>query len=676
MKKILLCMRLLCGLTSSVDAMSSEEMSFFYKSMNNIPFETILFSKSVEKMLLSDLKEKDIDAARVYHKVIQDRSEEEMSHFIRMCPYQTQLEFYKGDFNWDRTDVNVYLQENHEKTTLLAVAIKGNCPHIAKYLINRGARIAQEDSDGLFPIHLATLYNSPEIADLLIRRGAFINQTDSSGRQIQPLHLAVIINSVEMVELLLSRGASVKGKTKNSNTPMHYASSRRYSGGSLTTANVEIIDKLINSKVDVNAKNNDKNTPLHLLARENSPLVPEIVEKLVKAGADLNAKDNFGNTPLHLSINNNEITRVLAEAGTDLNAKDSLGNTPLHLCTNDPTFCHETVEILINNGADVNIQNVDKNTPLHLLATQNSPIAPKVAKILIDNGAYLRLRNKKGDTVFDVARKHNNRSLMDFFETTILAAPNCSEEEFSRFLKECSPEHANHFDWGELDVNAEIPIKLGKVIFMESWLNIATKAGCPNIVQYLIDRGADVNRVDSVGATPIYTAICNGFTEIVGILINNGADIKQKFSPTGIQPLHCAVINNFSEIVKLLLFYNADVNAEIVPESTLIDSGSHNSTALHLSMFNANRKESIEVIRTLLENGADATAQDRKGNTPLHILLTNSRGIKMSILHEITKMLLANRDVKMKLLNLKNKDGKTICDIAKKTENQELISLL
>ena len=52
---------------------------------------------------------------------------------------------------------------------------------------------------------------------------------------------------------------------------------------------------------------------------------------------------------------------------------------------------------------------------------------------------------------------------------------------------------------------------------------VAAKAGYDNIVATLIDAGADVNKADKTGATPLKKASKAGHSNIVGLLMNAGA---------------------------------------------------------------------------------------------------------------------------------------------------------
>jgi ankyrin repeat protein len=97
--------------------------------------------------------------------------------------------------------------------------------------------------------------------------------------------------------------------------------------------------------------------------------------------------------------------------------------------------------------------------------------------------------------------------------------------------------------------------------------------------------------------------------------IQNGGDVNKKKDKYGYSPLMVALnINNKDkDIIKLLLDNGADVN-------TISNYG---MTPLMVA-FNINNKKDKDIIKLLLDNGADVNAQDYDGRTPLLFAVLNN----------------------------------------------------
>jgi ankyrin repeat protein len=139
-------------------------------------------------------------------------------------------------------------------------------------------------------------------------------------------------------------------------------------------------------------------------------------------------------------------------------------------------------------------------------------------------------------------------------------------------------------------------------------LHWAAGAGQTETVEFLIERGADVNISNEASAAPLEYAVRSGHAEIAKILLDNGADVEGKCSGTDIKiPLVAAVHNGDIQIAKILLSHGADVNH------------GRGATPLHLSLIWKN----YEMAKFLLEKGADVNIAKHGGLAPLHDAVKN-----------------------------------------------------
>eukprot|EP01059_Diplonema_ambulator_P014844 TRINITY_DN25869_c0_g1_i3.p1 TRINITY_DN25869_c0_g1~~TRINITY_DN25869_c0_g1_i3.p1 ORF type:complete len:308 (+),score=70.54 TRINITY_DN25869_c0_g1_i3:122-925(+) len=126
----------------------------------------------------------------------------------------------------------------------------------------------------------------------------------------------------------------------------------------------------------------------------------------------------------------------------------------------------------------------------------------------------------------------------------------------------------------------------------------------PNVVELLLSRGADVHNMDATGRTPLHDAVAMAREDIARLLIEHGADVRAQ-SMDGTTPLHEAQARCDLEITKLLVLKGADVHAR------------HVSGATPLHDAACNRTTGAARVEYLLQQGADINCTDLYGRTPL-----------------------------------------------------------
>lgn len=117
-----------------------------------------------------------------------------------------------------------------------------------------------------------------------------------------------------------------------------------------------------------------------------------------------------------------------------------------------------------------------------------------------------------------------------------------------------------------------------------------------NVIQYLVDKAADVNQIDNTfGDTPLILSSRNGNLPVVEFLVKNGADVNQgnryKLSDDGCTPLIVSSHKGHLSIVQFLVENGADVNQ--------VDSDG--VSPLTIAMY----KNQTEVVKFLLKKNAN-----------------------------------------------------------------------
>uniref|UniRef100_A0A672NKS7 Histone-lysine N-methyltransferase EHMT2-like n=1 Tax=Sinocyclocheilus grahami TaxID=75366 RepID=A0A672NKS7_SINGR len=135
-------------------------------------------------------------------------------------------------------------------------------------------------------------------------------------------------------------------------------------------------------------------------------------------------------------------------------------------------------------------------------------------------------------------------------------------------------------------------------------LHAAAQRGLLEVCYLLIQAGAKVDAQDKTLRTPLLEAIVNNHVEVVKYLIQSGACVyhAEEDGSTGLH--HAAKLGNLEVVMLLLSTGQVDINAQ--------DSGGWTP------IIWAAEHRHIDVIRALLNRGANVTLQDKEMNVCLH----------------------------------------------------------
>ncbi|CAH0396015.1 unnamed protein product [Bemisia tabaci] len=570
-------------------------------------------------------------------------------------------------------DINII---DNDGLTLLHHAICKGLLDVVDHLLNRGASVHSKTKRGNTPLHIASMYGELEIAKLLFDKGADVHINCENSYKATPVQLAVKGSHLEMAKFLIKKGADINATDPHTHytinkggTLLHWAA-REYD----QKFQDKMIRFLVENGADVNAAAYDGRTPLCLLVkhhgtldimryliekganlnkgdhRRGSPLLwafyvdseglrPEVANFLIEMGADVNQPlGYFGNsddplkTPLHVAKNISTI-ELLVEKGADINATDKWGNTPLH-------FAHSLhrAKYLVLKGANVNAINKEGNTPLHCV------LNVYCAKFLIKMGADVDAKNSKGYTPLHFAVNTSIAKILirngaDFRARaengkTVLHTVAEADVLFNSKYKGL-PDLVNFFIQGGIDVNG---VDGGG----NTPLHICCKTNNMIVASSLLENGADRNAINNCNLRPIecgrgmsssmlksveklFSAIEeNESTEEIRRLICSIQTINVVKDDSKFTPLHCAVQLNRKKIVKFILEANwpIRIHETFKKRNKFIDGTlkkvkvnalcKDNWTPLHY----ASRGGDFTIVSWLLKSGAAHNAKTYDGYLP------------------------------------------------------------
>nr|WP_235596798.1 ankyrin repeat domain-containing protein [Leptospira alstonii] len=214
----------------------------------------------------------------------------------------------------------------------------------------------------------------------------------------------------------------------------------------------------------------------------------------------------------------------------------------------------------------------------------------------------------------------------------------------SRLLKEANQYQPNlQKIQSYLEQGADINCRSGQTGGRDNWgntpLHIAVKEARFPIIDFLLDRGADIHSKNTEGYTPVFKIPWGRKEglEILQLLQKRGANLRDA-SNTGVSLLHYAALNDNVPIIQYLLQNNLDPNSLTEERETPLHWASHEncvkSTKVLLAagckvnlqnaegrtvLHEAAERDSQELIQVFLESGADTEINDENGDKPINL---------------------------------------------------------
>ena len=288
---------------------------------------------------------------------------------------------------------------------------------------------------------------------------------------------------------------------------------------------------------------------------------------------------------------------------------------------------HDNVQAaieLIDEGGDVNSVTDLGVTPLWLAADNGSAA---MVDALLESGANPNLNLLSGETLVMTAAHSGNAALV----RSLLAAGASPQGEVTRnqtALMWAAGQGHGDVVGALLDYGAEVDARtLVRSQYVKSekeqdshplnkvWVEqggntaliFAARAGSLESARLLVAAGSDVNGLSAFGTSPAIMAIHGGNIELLGFLLESGADVES--SASGHTALHAAILRGSPEAVELLLDHGADIEAILEKPTPArrqsADYSFHDSLIGATPLWLAARFTEPKLMTLLLERGAD-----------------------------------------------------------------------
>jgi len=300
-----------------------------------------------------------------------------------------------------------------------------------------------------------------------------------------------------------------------------------------------------------------------------NPINFETFDLLLKNGANINRLDATNRSPIHWAakvspqLGNFTTIDHLLQKGADINSTPSNHISPMaeilvaNALANTPFDGDFLVDEMVKRGAKVNPDR-EESSPL-LMALSDTVKDLKAAKRLIELGASLNFES--------------NVDSIEFKDESAIQV---------------------------LDSQAQTTYPLQ--------LSIENKYD--DITMLMIERGADINRLDSFKRSPIEVAINSKNKNAASLLIDRGVKLPTKFSDGSI-PLIAAYKAQMHSVFNMLLEDgNIDINS----------TNNRGNSLIHLALAH----QDTNLVEQLIARNVDLKVIDFKGKTLLHYAYPNA----------------------------------------------------
>jgi len=291
----------------------------------------------------------------------------------------------------------------------------------------------------------------------------------------------------------------------------------------------------------------------------------DIYLQWIETGLDRKMVDENGNTILHTAAKNTKHAKILQQLvqhGFDVEMPGAEGGRALQAAAFNGNITG--LELLVDAGADLNTQDNDGWTALHYAAAAGEE---SIVQVLLDRGADKNARTKLGLSAIHSAARGGRLGVV---------------EQLLRYG--VNPTSITHDG--------------------ETLLFSAVSGGNENMVKLVLGANGskDINCFTRKnGMSPLVVAALMKRSDLVKILVENGADVKAGHAD-GYTALHAAAAKDNLEIVRYLLDHGADPNAEDIYFGT---------------PFTEAVESMASVRRELLSHGGDISIESRYGRTPV-----------------------------------------------------------
>ncbi|CAB3386297.1 Hypothetical predicted protein [Cloeon dipterum] len=412
-------------------------------------------------------------------------------------------------------------QVDSDKRNALHLAAEYSDLNVCKWLIGEGIDVASKSVYGS-ALNRAALNkrHGEELVPFFYAQGLSLNETSEMG--YSPLHAALAVENIEVAQEMISLGAS-----------LHKHNYLFYSVTVNKLNSAKFVNGLDNTQIV--SRDKDGRTALHVAAEVADRVM---CKWLIESGIPIYSTcSRWKSSALHHAVFNRRhgpsLVRFFHESGLNVNKKDNTMYTPIVHAVKAKNF--EVAKELLSLGADLRWEKKGVNILHHCIVSNNLEGARFVHSK--DPGLINEL-GKEGMNALHFAAAHADVKMCEWLYDQDVDVQAASEKQRNNVLHfvACNKEH-------------------GK-----------------SLVAFFDSKAVDVNKRNKSSLTPLHAALLNENIDVVGELLEVGADIFVKLQNDNI--LHFCILRDKFLSAKFVV----RINRELLREET-----NGGMTALHLA---------------------------------------------------------------------------------------------
>ena len=514
------------------------------------------------------------------------------------------------------TDINI---QNREGNTPLHIAMIREVPNrIVEMLLHyHHCNVGIANNESKTPLQIAVRNGRLNVVNMMVQNCSQEDIAKAVQCSACLLHCTISANISVLFFIIIHMKEFINEVNHDGQTALHITCAGK---------NMKYIQALTQQATcDLNIQYDNGDTALHIAACSAWNSAEKIQCILDSGRCDPNITNKHRFSPLHRATANNQFDSVqmlLNSTRCNPNIPDLHGNTALHLSMHQKSVAC-VKPFLMCDKVDVNIQNKTGNTPLHVAVIEEAP--PHIIRAIVHHEhCNVSIANNEGMTPLQISLNTKRTAVAN------IIVSKCSCEDRKK---------------AAIEVTSDV---LYKAVFKN----------CMTLVQALLDFQSEKVHLNlGFNETALHVACKKGYCDMIEILLEKGADV-QAVNNDKYTPIHIVCRSLRCDCLKVLLGNK---------KSDLNQQNADGDTALHIvcKMVNTETIEHLDIIliKILLENGADVQAVNKKGDTPIHIACN---GLRLDCL----KAILQTKECDP---NQKNTDGDTALHIVCKMVNIDTV---